>query len=83
MKKFKLNMKYIIIWILPFVILCISGYNLLKSAFIYFMGIELEERLEGLAYLTVGILYMVAFIVTSIIAIAVTVYVYRKDRVTP
>lgn len=47
------------------------------------MGIGLEERLEGLAYLTVGILYMVAFIVTSIIAIAVTVYVYRKDRVKP
>ncbi len=73
------KLKYILIWLLPFILLCVCGYNFVNAAWIYVTVTDSIQRLDGFAYLIMGIFYSVIFIVSSVIALALTVYIYRKN----
>ena len=72
------NMKYIFIWLLPVLTLCVCGYDFIYAAWIYITVSDNIQRLDGFAYLIEGIIHLVVFIIFSAIALALTVYNYRK-----
>lgn len=74
-------LKYVFVWIIPFILMCVCGYNYGKSTWIYFFATEKELRLDGYAYLLTGMFYTVLFIFVSVLAIALTVYLARKDYI--
>lgn len=72
------KMKYIIVWILPFVLFCICGYNFVRSEWINLTEIEAENRLNGLGYFIIGLIHVPLFIVFSIIALVLTIRMKKK-----
>ena len=76
------NMKYIFIWLLPFSTLCVCGYNFIYATWIFMTVSDNIQRLDGFAYLIIGIIHLVVFIVFSVIALALTVHNYRKKVTT-
>lgn len=78
--KMKKKLSYILIWLLPFALFCVCGYDFIVSAWIYVSTADKMLRLEGYAYLFSGLIHAVILIVSSAIAIALTVYFYRKKN---
>lgn len=72
------NMKYFFIWLLPFATLCVCGYNFIHAAWIFITVSDNIQRLDGFAYLIIGIIHLVIFIVFAVVALALTVFTYRK-----
>jgi len=75
------KLKYFLYWLVPFVTLCLCGYNLINAIWIYFTATDHLVRLDGYAYLVTAIIQAVIFILFAAIATALTVYSYRKRTV--
>ena len=75
------KLHYILIWMLPFAVSCVCGYNFIRSAWIYVFVADKMQRLEGFAYLLSGMVHSVVLIVSSAVAIVLTVYFYRKKHI--
>lgn len=71
-------MKYILIWLLPFILFCICGYDVIRVVWIYFFGEGKIERMNGVAYLFMVAFHVPAFIIATIVAGIITICIKRK-----
>lgn len=74
------KLRYFLFWVIPLIFLCMCGYNFINAAWVYINITDNLERLDGYAYLGAGIIQAVLLVLSSSIAIALSVYTYRKQH---
>ena len=76
----KTKWKYILIWLLPVALLGICSYYFICDIWIFFNGVGKWERLEGFAYFLIGGFYAIGLIITTIIALIITIRMKKKSN---
>lgn len=67
-------------WIIPLILFCLCSYNYINAIWILRAVTDSMERLDGDAYLLTAVIQTVFWLISVVIAIALTVYSYRKSH---
>lgn len=72
--------KYVFIWILPVLVLCVCLYYFINSAWIFATYSDQLMMEEALFYLLNGIIYFMILLFLTSIAIALTIFTYKRSK---
>ena len=72
--------KYVFIWILPVLVLCVCLYYFINSAWILATYSDQLMMEEALFYLLNGKIYFMILLFLTSIAIALTIFTYKRSK---
>lgn len=74
------KLKYVFIWLIPFLVLGICIYYFINSAWIFATYSDQLMMEEAFYYSLKGMIHFLVFLFFTSIAIALTVFTYKKSK---